>query len=136
MTGPAAPTRLETAARERGSLAYVITLGQDGAPHVVNADVDVSEGELRAVVGARTAANARARSRISVLFPARGEADYSLIVDGLAAVDATEDDRAFRLRLTPTRAVLHRPVPAPDPTTSPCGSDCVPIPLTSTPSRP
>jgi hypothetical protein len=27
--------------------------------------------------------------------------------------------------------VLHRPLPAPDPTSSPCGSDCVPIPLTA-----
>ena len=131
MSSPVVPTRLEAAARERGSLAYVITVGEDGAPHVVNADVDVSGGELRAVVGARTGTNARSRARVSVLFPARDEADYSLIIDGAAEVDATEDDRSFRLRLTPTRAVLHRPVPAPDPATSPCGSDCVPIPLTA-----
>jgi hypothetical protein len=131
MSSPVAPTRLEAVVRERRSLAYVITVGEDGAPHVVNADVEVAGGALRSVVGTRTAANSRSRARISVLFPARDEADYSLIVDGVAAVDATEDDRAFRLRLTPTRAVLHRPVPAPDPATSPCGSDCVPIPLTA-----
>lgn len=129
MTVPVAPTALEAAAREHGPLAYVVTVGEDGAPHVVQADVQVSGEQAATLVGTRTAANARVRARICLLFPSRHDDDRTLIVDGVAAVDATEDDRAFRLRLTPTRAVLHRPLPAPDPTSSPCGSDCVPIPL-------
>jgi hypothetical protein len=135
MSTPALLTQLEAAARERGPLAYVITVGEDGAPHVVQADVQVSGTLVLALVGKRTAANARSHGRVSLLFPPRHDDDRSLIIDGVAAVDATEDDRGFRLRLAPTRAVLHRPVPAPDPTSSPCGSDCVPIPLTGRPDR-
>lgn len=131
MSVPVTPSRLEAAAREHGPLAYVVTVGEDGAPHVVQADVQVSGEQAATLVGTRTAANARGRSHVCLLFPARHDDDRTLIVDGVAAVDATEDDRAFRLRLTPTRAVLHRPLPAPDPTSSPCGSDCVPIPLTA-----
>ncbi|HZP35505.1 MAG TPA: pyridoxamine 5'-phosphate oxidase family protein [Methylomirabilota bacterium] len=133
MSVPVAPTRLEAAARERGPLAYVFTVGEDGAPHVVQADAQVSGDEVVAIVGSRTAANARARARVCLLFPSRHDHDRNLIIDGVVAVEATPDDRAFRLRLTPTRAVLHRAVPAPDPTASPCGSDCVPIPLTARP---
>ena len=129
MSSPALLTRLEAAARERGPLAYIVTVGEDGAPHVVQADVQVSGEQAVALVGPRTAANARARARVSLLFPSRHDDDRNLIIDGVVAVDATEDDRAFRLRLTPTRAVLHRPLPAPDPSSSPCGSDCIPIPL-------
>ena len=131
MSSSALLTHLEAAVREHGPLAYVITVGEDGAPHVVQADVQVTGADMAALVGARTATNARARAHVSLLFPPRHHDDRSLIVDGTVAVDATEDDRSFRLRLTPTRAVLHRPVSAPDPTSSPCGSDCVPIPLTA-----
>jgi hypothetical protein len=135
MSGPAVLTQLEAVARERGPLAYVVTVGEDGAPHVVQADVQISGERVVALVGKRTAINARARARVSLLFPSRHGDDRNLIIDGVVAVDATEDDRAFRLRLTPTRAVLHRPIPAPDPTSSPCGSDCVPIPLTARPDQ-
>jgi len=80
---------------------------------------------LAAVVGAHTADNARSRPRVSVLYPSRAPADYSLIIDAAATVDTTEDGP--RLLLVPTRAVLHRPVSAPDPATASCGSDCVPV---------
>jgi len=93
MSSPALLTQLEAAARERGPLAYVITVGEDGAPHVVQADVQVSGTLVLALVGKRTAANARSHGRVSLLFPPRHDDDRSLIIDGVAAVDATEDDR-------------------------------------------
>ena len=49
--------------------------------------------------------------------------DYSLIVDGEAAVDGQEGE----LRITVTRAVLHRPGAPRQATGSSCGSDCVPL---------
>jgi hypothetical protein len=89
------------------------------------------EGDVLVVdVGRRTAANAAARPDVCLLFPLRADADYTLIVDGIARVEAGEQ---ARLSVVPTRAVLHRPAPAPDPATSPCGSDCVP--LETTPRR-
>jgi hypothetical protein len=121
------PASLEAALRERGPGAYVITVGDAGAPHVVYAEVTAHPGGLVAEVGSRTASNARARDHVSVLYPARHDDDHSLIVDAVATVDDGGD--GARLRLAPTRAVLHRPGPAPAPSASACGSDCIPIPL-------
>jgi hypothetical protein len=61
---------------------------------------------------------------VSLLYPIRSGADYSLIVDGTAAVISHDD--GHRLMITPTKAVLHRPAPAPDPSSA-CGADCVPL---------
>jgi hypothetical protein len=53
---------------------------------------------------------------VSLLWPPVDVADYSLIVDGTATVSGSS------VRITPTRAVRHRP--APD-----GGNDCAPISL-------
>jgi hypothetical protein len=121
------PTSLADALRERGSGAYIITVGDDGAPHVVHAEVTAHPGGLLAEVGGRTASNARARGHVSLLYSARHADDYSLIVDAEVPPDPRGDGR--RLRLTPTRAVLHRSGPAAAPSGSACGSDCIPISL-------
>jgi hypothetical protein len=113
---------LEQAWRERGPGAYVITVSADGRPHTVYAVTAWEHGDLVAEVGATTASNAQARSHVSLLLPVRDSSDYSLIVDGTARVETTP---ATRLRVTPTRAVLHRPGTPAAPTA--CGSDCVPL---------
>jgi hypothetical protein len=115
---------LEAVVRERGGHAYVVTVSDQGAPHAVYVPVTWERGGPVAEVGATTARNAAARPRISLLFPVRADGDYSLIVDGTAAVEPGGDTP--RLRLTPTKIVLHRPGPPPDPASS-CGADCVPI---------
>lgn len=119
------PASLHAALRERGSGAYVITVGEDGAPHVVLAAVTAGPDGLIAEVGRRTAANARARDRVSLVYAARHADDYTLIVDAVATPHPSGE--APRLRLTPTRAVLHRPGRGADSSPSACGSDCVPI---------
>jgi hypothetical protein len=116
--------RLRRAVNERGAGAYVLTVSDDGSPHCVHVETAWDGPALTAPVGARTAANAAARPRVSLLYPVRRDGDYSLIVDGAAAVEPGEGGP--RLRLTPTRAVLHRPGPPPDPASS-CGADCVPV---------
>ena len=107
----------------RGTGGYVLTVGDDGAPHVVQAEIVREAGGFAAVVGNRTAANAGKRPHVSLLWPARTAEDYSLILDAVATADG------LRLRLAPTRAVLHRPGPPPDPAKTSCGSDCVPLSL-------
>jgi hypothetical protein len=83
------------------------------------------EGDgLVAEAGAQTAANAAARPRVSLLFPVRADGDYSLIVDGTATVEAGGEAR--RVRVKPSKIVLHRSGPPPDPASA-CGADCVPI---------
>ena len=125
MSIPVALRSLAAAVRERGTAAYVITVTDQGTPHVVHAEITHNGDDLIAVVGERTARNAASRPRVSVLYPSRQPDDYCLIVDAIATVTSASDHAG--LVLAPTRAVLHRPAPAPDPAASPCGSDCVPL---------
>jgi hypothetical protein len=118
---------LEDAVRDRGAAAYVLTVSDRGTPHVVHAQVVQNGDGLLAAVGERTALNAGSRPGVSLLYPSRHADDYSLIVDAIATVVAMPEGAG--LRLVPTRAVLHRPLPAPDPAASPCGSDCIPLSL-------
>jgi len=124
MSIPVSLERLRAASAERGPSAYVLTVGADERPHAVHAPVRWEGPVLAAEVGRRSAANATARPAVSLLFPVRSDGDYSLIVDGTAAVETTES--GHRLLVTPTKAVLHRPAAAPDPASS-CTADCVPL---------
>ncbi len=125
MSVPVALRNLDAAVADRGTAGYVLTVSDRGTPHVVHAEIIRGDEGLIAVVGEGTAHNASGRPHVSLLFPSRGPDDYSLIVDAVATVAASLD--GFRLRLAPTRAVLHRSAPAPDPAGSPCGSDCIPL---------
>ena len=124
--------RLGKAVAERGPGAYVLTVSNDGRPHAVYLNVAWSDGRLVAEVGHTTAANAKARPEISLLFPVRIAGDYSFFVDGRASVEF--GDGVHRLVLTPTRAVFHRHGPAPDLNSS-CTADCVPVLGASAPLR-
>jgi pyridoxamine 5'-phosphate oxidase-like protein len=120
MSIPVGLDRLRAAVHERGAAAYVLTVSDDGRPHAVHASTRWEGDALAVDVGKRTAANAAARPGVSLLFPVRTPGDYSLIVDGTAVVAGQ------RVRITPTKAVLHRPAASPDPA-SPCADDCVPL---------
>ena len=122
--------RLREAVAERGPGAYVLTVSSDGRPHAVFLNVAWSDGRVVAEVGNTTAANAKARPEISLLFPVRGADDYSFFVDGRATIES--GGGVHRLVLTPTRAVFHRQGPAPDPNSS-CAADCVPVLRTTAP---
>jgi hypothetical protein len=129
--------QLGNAIAERGPGAYVLTVSNDGRPHAVYLNVVWSNGRLVADVGNTTAANAKARPEVSLLFPVRTAGDYSFFVDGRATVES--GDGVHRLVLTPTRAVFHREGSAPDPNSS-CTADCVPVlrataPLPMSPPR-
>jgi len=131
MSVPVPLQRLRSAVDERGPSGYVLTVCEDGSPHAVHAPVRWDGDVIVAEVGRRSAANAAARPSVSLLFPVRNAGDYSLIVDGTAVVASSED--GHRLRVAPTRAVLHRPAAAPD-TSSSCTADCVPL-LPPSPKR-
>ena len=132
MSVPIPMLRLRAAVEERGTSGYLITVCDDGSPHAVHAPVRWDDDVLVADVGKRSAANATARPSVSLLFPVRSEGDYSLIVDGTAAVASS--DGGHRVRVTPTRAVLHRSPVVSDPS-SVCTADCVPL-LPATSKRP
>ena len=124
MSIPIPLDRLRAALDERDGRAYVLTVSDDGRPHVVHGAIRWEGDTLAADVGGRSAANAAARPSVSLLCPVRSDGDYSLIVDGHAAVVSHENRQ--RLLVTPTKAVLHRPARTPDPSSA-CGADCVPL---------
>ena len=124
MSVPVPLETLRAALADRGNSAYLLTVADDGSPHAVHVGVGWDGETLAVAVGKRSAANAVARPSVSLLYPVRGEDDYSLIIDGRAAIAAGADGR--RLLITPTKAVLHRPAAAPDPAAA-CGADCVPL---------
>ncbi len=124
MSVPVPLLRLRAAVDERGACGYLLTVSDDGSPHAVHTPLRWEEATLVADVGKRTAANAAARPSVSLLFPVRGEGDYSLIVDGTAAVASSDGEQ--RVRITPTRAVLHRPAVVTDSSSS-CTADCIPL---------
>jgi hypothetical protein len=111
----------EAIARYR--FAYLLTASERGAPHALAVTPVLQGGELVVnKTGRRTRDNAQQRADVALVWPPLSEADYSLIVDGQAVV-AGEG-----LRITPARAVLHRPAPSREPAVpGACGSDCVEI---------
>lgn len=132
MSVPVSLLHLRAAVEERGASGYLLTVCDDGSPHAVHVPLLWEDDVMVADVGRRSAANVAARPAVALLFPVRAEGDYSLIVDGTAAVVAS--DRGPRVRVTPTRAVLHRPAVAAEPAAS-CSADCVPLlPVTAKPS--
>jgi hypothetical protein len=125
MSIPVALEGLRAALAERASIAFLLTVTDDGRPHAVHVAVQWDGDALAAEVGKRTAANAAARpAAVSLVYPPAAPDDYSLIVDGTAAM--APSDAKPRVLITPTRAVLHRPAAAPD-TAAECAADCVPL---------
>src|SRR5215813_8319184 len=102
---------LASALDARGTAAYVLTVSDPDVPHVVDAEVVRQGDRLLAVVGARTADNARRRPRVRLLYAPPQPGAYSLIVDAGASVEGTATGP--RLSMAPTRAVLHRSRSAP-----------------------
>lgn len=93
-------TDLRDAIAERGDAAFAVTVG-DGGPHVVSLRVRWDGDVLVGGAGNRTATNVGERPAVTLLWPGAWP-DFSLLVDGTGIASDGE------LRVTPTRAVLHR----------------------------
>lgn len=87
--------------------AYLITVDDDYRAHTTTATPTYAAGVLDVgPVGRHGRANLSGRSGVTLVWPPREVADYSLIVDGRAVLP---DDPADPVLVTPTRALLHRP---------------------------
>lgn len=113
---------------------YLLTVTDRMRPHAVPVEAELAEGALTVRrPGARTAAYARERPAVSLLWPPVQQGGYTLIVDGDATVE--DDGEDFVLQVRVVRAVLHRPALVPAGAGSEgalvgdegCGSDCVEI---------
>lgn len=111
--------------------AYLVTISEDGGAHLVAVQPVVEDGTIRiGDLGRRSTGNAASRPMVTLAWPPRTVDGHSLIVDGRATPVASADDRGT-ITVVPSRAVLHRPAPAPVPSDDPaaCVSDCVEVPL-------
>ena len=95
---------------EFGAHPYLITVGTDGAAHVVSVTGRVADGAYVVGLGRTTAANITANPTVSLLWAPGNGGPYSLIVDGTAELIGDDDEGAIH----PTRAVLHRLAGVPD----------------------
>jgi hypothetical protein len=107
---------LRSVAADQAPFAYLLTVSDDQTAHAVAITPDIGDGSITCDAGNRSCANATARPNVSLLWPPARPGDYSLIVDGHAAVDGST------VQITPERAVRHRPAPG-------GGSDCAPVVL-------
>jgi hypothetical protein len=117
MSAPVATAALADRIEELGPVAYLVTVGPEGAPHVVAVEVGWDGDRLVVGAGRHTSANASARPTVSLVWAAPPGAGYCLIVDGEARAHAGTPPAA--LVVEPTRAVLHR-TPEGDPTSPSC----------------
>lgn len=90
--------------------AYLVTVDDDYRVHTVDVEPQLNDSVLDVgPIGGQTRRNVENRATITLLWPPHELGGYSLIVDGAAAVaDVPGDEDAAMLRVTPTRALLHR----------------------------
>ena len=125
-SGTADLGRLRTEAETLDTTPYLITVASDLRPHcsVVRPRWDPAGGlVVTAPSKWRDTENAGHRE-VTLLWPPADADGYTLIVDGTAATQ--EDGSGLQLRISPSRAVFHRPEQAGRPG-SPCTSDCIQI---------
>ncbi|SOJ53159.1 hypothetical protein MSIMFB_00660 [Mycobacterium simulans] len=104
--------------------AYLITVDDGYRVHTVTVEPVLREALLDiGLIGGRTRKNLAQRSHVTLLWPPPEPGGYSLIVDGSALV-TDSDAEAARLRVVPTRALLHRDADSPSAAKG-CLHDCV-----------
>jgi hypothetical protein len=105
--------------------AYLITVDDDYRVHTVDVEPEL-RGQVIEVgqVGGSTRRNIENRGAVTLLWPPSEPGGYSLIVDGASqlADDIDGDDETSTVRVTPTRALLHRKG---DPAAAGFRHDCV-----------
>lgn len=90
--------------------AYFITVDDDYRAHTATVTPTYDAGVLDVgPIGRHGRANLSNHGGVTLVWPPREVADYSLIVDGHAELPA---DPAGSVRVKPIRALLHRPIPS------------------------
>ncbi|MBS9532824.1 pyridoxamine 5'-phosphate oxidase family protein [Mycobacterium sp. M1] len=114
--------RVATLARDY-SFAFLVTVGDDHRAHTTAVTPSYADGLFDiGPVGRHGWANLTAHPAVTLAFPARDVTEYSLLVDGEAELS---DDPESPVRVRPTKALLHRPLPADAPPSAFGAYDCV-----------
>jgi hypothetical protein len=93
---------LRATADPLGDEVLLTTVDAASRPHVVSTLLRWEDGRIVVGAGRRTGANVSEHPIVTLLWPARHDGAYRLIVDGDARI---EGDRVV---ITPTFAILHR----------------------------
>jgi hypothetical protein len=118
MSVPVELEQLSERIEEYGPVAYLVTIGEGGQPHVVSVCATLDGAVVRTGAGRATLENVVARPDVTLLWPAPPGRDYALIVDGDAA-RGPDDESGATLAVSATAAVLHR-TPLGDPASPSC----------------
>ena len=116
---------------EFGAHPYLVTVNDDGTPHVTSVTVRVVGDDLVVGTGRRTRRNLAERADASLLWPPAADPAYSLIVDvtgRLAGDDEGGEGGDEDAVLAPRAAILHRVAGA-----AGDGPNCVPLDEASAP---
>ena len=119
MSVPIALAELAERVDNFGEVAYLVSVGGVGLPHIVSVRTRWDDGELIVGAGRQTKMNVSARPDVTLLWPAAPGGPYGLIVDGTARVRAESTEAEATLAITPAAAVLHR-TPEGDPSAPSC----------------
>jgi hypothetical protein len=97
-------SELQAKTAEYGPIAYLVTVGEGGGPHLVSVLTSWDGDSLRVAAGNTTTGNVARSGAVTLLWAGRPGEDYCLIVDGEGAVV----DAGGVVLIRPLRAVLHR----------------------------
>jgi hypothetical protein len=127
MSIPVALDELRNEIARHSHGGFLITTSADGRPHVVAIDPQWDGDTIVSTCGRKTADNTKTFPGAALLWPPTEAGGYNLIVD--VTVTPSLDGDQHRVRLAPTKAVLHRPaIDTNAGTIAACGSDCAPLP--------
>jgi hypothetical protein len=91
-----------------GPLATLVTLTDEGVPHVGTVTVGVATDRLTMRIGARTRENVLGRPALTLAW-LHPERDYQLIIDGSGSVDGGPgSDGLYECAVMVERGILHR----------------------------
>ena len=92
-----------------GDLAAVITVGDDGRPHVSSSRVVVGDDRLIAEVGARSRGFLEQRPQMTLVWHPNAGDEYQLIIDGTAAsFGDPSDDGVSTVSIDVDGGIQHR----------------------------
>ena len=112
MSHAVSPEDLHVTALPYGDTPFLLYVGSSGTARVNHVAVELVEGTNRAVVtgfGRVVPKTLTPNLVLSLLWPPHETGGFSLIADGVGAMEGTGDDE--KLVLTISGAVLHRPAP-------------------------
>jgi hypothetical protein len=104
---------------EFGTVAYLVTVSDEGRAHVVSVDVRVEGDRLIVPTGRTSRRNLEANPELTLLWPPGPDPAYSMLVDAVATAFSEESAEAT---VEPHSAVLHRVAGA-----TGDGPNCVPV---------